>query len=331
MRIWSKHIKETLRDIEEFMLDEYKLARNEEEKKRDWRTYEQRLAYRIKGAIRNLEPLIGEAVSTIKVRREKGRKPALTLEQKVTLLLLKQLIEKSNRNMSFMIDIFSIFSGIDISYKTVERLYSDPEVEMALHNLHILILKKKGIKDVDATGDGTGYSLIVRKHYASETKKRKEKVKSNGKEKKAFVYSFKLMDLDTLLYVCYGASLKSEKEAFDRAMIMLPDTEVRINSVRLDKYYSFPTYVDKFGEATVYIIPRKDATLKGSWKWKRTMFEFIKDTIPYMMEYYRRNHSEADFSADKRGFGWKVGQKREDRINTATVCTALWHNLFNLY
>ena len=94
---------------------------------------------------------------------------------------------------------------------------------------------------------------------------------------------------------------------------------------------SFPTYVDKFGEATVYIIPRKDATLKGSWKWKRTMFEFIKDTIPYMMEYYRRNHSEAGFSADKRGFGWKVGQKREDRINTATVCTALWHNLFNLY
>jgi len=37
-------------------------------------------------------------------------------------------------------------SGIDISYKTVERLYSDELVMMALHNLHVLLLKKKRIR-----------------------------------------------------------------------------------------------------------------------------------------------------------------------------------------
>jgi transposase len=53
-----------------------------------------------------------------------------------------------------------MLSGIDVSYKTVERLYSDEEVIMALHNLHVLILIKKGVeKSVDASGDGTGYSL----------------------------------------------------------------------------------------------------------------------------------------------------------------------------
>jgi transposase len=43
-------------------------------------------------------------------------------------------------------------SGTDISYKTVERLCSNELVMMALHNLHVLLLKKKGIKESDATG-----------------------------------------------------------------------------------------------------------------------------------------------------------------------------------
>jgi len=324
----SKQITERLKDIEEFLLDEYKSSK--EERKRDWRTYEQRLMHRIKEAIRNLEPLIEEAVETIKIQRGKGRKPILTLKQKVILILLKQLFGKSNRSMASMLAIFSLLSGIDISYKTVERLYSDPEVEMAIHNLHILILKKKGVENVNCSGDGTGYSLTIRKHYASETQKRKDKAKkSDGK--KAFVYSFKLLDLKTRMYICYGMSLRSEKKAFDNAMKMLEKSDIEIGSIRLDRYYSFPSYVDRFGEAKVYVIPRKNSTLRGSWKWKRTMMEFVEDTVPYLEQYYLRNHSESEFSVDKRWFGWKVEQRREDRINTAVSCTNVWHNLFNLY
>ena len=56
-----------------------------------------------------------------------------------------------------MLDIFSMLSGIDVSYKTIERLYSDNEVVMAIFNLHVLLLKNKNIINSDATGDGTGY------------------------------------------------------------------------------------------------------------------------------------------------------------------------------
>ena len=70
----------------------------------------------------------------------------LTLEQKVLLLLLKHLIGKSNRDMAIMVVIFSWLTDIDISYKTVERLYSDDEVNLVLHNLHQLILKKKALQ-----------------------------------------------------------------------------------------------------------------------------------------------------------------------------------------
>jgi transposase len=63
-----------------------------------------------------------------------------------------------------MLAIFSMLAGIDVSYKTVERLYSDEEVIMALHNLHVLLLKKKCVEKSDATGDGTGYT-----HFLSQS------------------------------------------------------------------------------------------------------------------------------------------------------------------
>ena len=111
------------------------------------------------------------------------------------------------------------------------------------------------------------------------------------------------------MYVAFGMSLKSEKEAFDRAMEMLKQIDVEIQSVRLDKYYSSPSYVDRFGKAKVYVIPRKNATLRGSWKWKDTMKEFVENTIPFLEQYYLRNNSESGFSVDKRWFGWQVVQK----------------------
>jgi transposase len=81
----------------------------------------------------------------------------------VKLLLIKQLVGESNRVFANMLDLFSMVSGMDVSYKTVERLYSDDMVMMALHNLHVLILK--GVTASDATGDGTGYSLTIKKNY----------------------------------------------------------------------------------------------------------------------------------------------------------------------
>jgi transposase len=327
----SKDIREKLKEIEEFLLEEYKKCRKE--KKRDWRTYEQRLMYRIRNAIRNLEPLVNEAIRNIMVYRRSGRRPQLNLKQKVILLLIKELIDKSNRSMSSMLCMFSLLSEIDVSYKTIERLYSDPEVEIAIHNLHILLLSKKKIKSVEGSGDGTGYSLTIRKHYASEIARRKQTREESNE--KLFVYSFKILDLNTKMYIAYGMSFRSEKDAFDRATKMLENIESKLNvkleSMRLDRYYSFPTYVDKFKGTKVYIIPRKDVTLRGSWKWKRTMKEFIEDTLNYLKQYYKRENSESEIGVDKRWFGWRVEQKREDRINIALACANLWHNLFRLF
>jgi transposase len=50
--------------------------------------------------------------------------------------------------------------------------------------------------------------------------------------------------------------------------------------------------------------------------------------MKYLHEYYKRNQSESNFAEDKRRIGWKLGQKRDDRIDTANILTSLWHNLY---
>jgi len=138
------------------------------------------------------------------------------------------------------------------------------------------------------------------------------------------------MDLSSRMYLAYGSSMKSEREAFDRAMQMLSSVDVTIDTVRLDRYYSTPGYADMFDDATkVFVIPESNSTLSGSWRWKEAMIEFVRNTMAYLEQYHQRSNSESGFAADKKMFGWSIAQRRDDRIGCANACTGLWHNLFN--
>ena len=100
--------------------------------------------------------------------------------KRVKLLLIKQLVGESNRMFANMLDIISMISDVDVSYKIVERLYSDEEVVLAIHNLHTLILKKNNVSGSKTTGDCIGYSLTVKKNYESYAQKLKDRAKENS-------------------------------------------------------------------------------------------------------------------------------------------------------
>ena len=70
-------------------------------------------------------------------------------------------------------------------------------------------------------GDGTCYSLTVTKHYRSMREKYGEFVKKGG-----FVYAFTLMDLSTRMYIGYAVSLKSEKDAYVKALDMIASLRI---------------------------------------------------------------------------------------------------------
>jgi transposase len=326
-----------VRDVVSILDDIIKKYKEEHpEKKRDWRTYEQRVAERLKIAFKELKPLVHEAASSIIFTsgETRGAKPSLTVEQRVLALLIKHIIGKSNRNMSAMFTIFSLLSNIDVSYKTVERFYSDLDVITVLYNLHALLLKMKGVNSVDGSGDGTGYGLSIKVHHASAAQKLKDKIKTGEVQehkKLLFVYSFALLDLKSRMYIGTGTSFKSEKEAYASAIAMAKETGINVTSLRLDRYFSNQSDVEKlvanFGKLDLYLIPKTNATVQGPWDWKRMLFRFVTNVTKYLEEYYKRNQSESCFAEDKKRTGWKLGQKRPDRIDTANMLTLLWHNL----
>lgn len=324
----EKHIHDKLREYENYLLKQYK--REHPQKKYDYAEYEKEFKKRFRKAMDNLNPLIRKATNSLVHYRGKGGKPTLRVDEKLKLLLLSQLAGKSNRMMANLTRLFSLITGINTSYKTIERLYSDPETEAALFNLWIIVLKQKGVKEADVTGDATGFGLFISKHYSSYAKKLKEKAKDSEFTKRAFVYKFSLMDLKTKMYICSGTSLISEAKAFHKAMDMLRLLGIKINSVRLDRYYSFPCYAKLFPGAKFYVIPRKDAKPSGGTEWLNSMRSFVWDVMNHLEEYFKRENSESGFGGDKKMFGWKVRQKRIDRIDTALFCRDIWHNLFRL-
>ena len=326
--IRAKQVREKVKILDS-IIKEYK--EQTPKKKRDYAKYESEFKKRLKKAIKNLDKLIKESIDKFDYFSKNENKHSLPLAKRMRLILVKELTEKGNRKTANLLDLFSMLNGADISYKTVERMYSDDKIMLGLHNLFILTLNKRGIKNIDACGDATGYSLTITKHYSAYVQKLKDKSKEQIGEKKAFVYKFALMDLKTKMYICYGSSLISEKKAFDKAMQMLQDIGVKIDSIRLDRYYSFPCYVNQFKDSKIFIIPRKNTELSNGFKWHETLKEFLLNTMEYLREYFQRNNSEAGWASDKKMFGWKISQKREDRIDTSLFVKAVWHNLLLLY
>lgn len=109
------------------------------------------------------------------VINEYGRPSLLNAKEKALIILTKEIMRLSNRRMGNELPLFVI--GRIISYKTVERLYSDPLVIMIPNNLFVQTPRKKNVSKCDTVVDRTGYSLTVTKHYRSIREKIGESVK----------------------------------------------------------------------------------------------------------------------------------------------------------
>lgn len=289
----------------------------------NWRDYEFLYRQRMRGIALELRAMVDEPSSF--VVEGFGRPSLLDAREKAFIILVKEIFRLSNRKAAYLLPLLGIEK--DISYKTVERLYSDPLVIMILNNLFASTIKRKGIVSVDTCGDGTGYSLTVTKHYRSIREKDGESVKE-GK----FVYSFALMDLQSRMYVGYAVSVKSEMDAFHKALEMIGSMRLDLKSIRLDKYYSGQSILDDFNENTrIFLIPKKNSRIRGGKGWREMIRRFMDDPMNYLREYFKRNASESGFSTDKRTTGGSIFQRRKDRKETSGFCRGVIHNLMLLH
>jgi transposase len=273
---------------------------------------------KVRERLRRLPELVHRAAD-VRVDRHAGRPSALSLEQRTMLLLFARMMNRSNRDVEDVLGLLGPLFGFSVSYKTVERLYSDPEVRVALRNLLTLLLEEEGSSG-DFTGDGSGYSLSVSRHYRSDPRR------SGG----GYRHVFHLVDVRTGLIVGFGYSCVSEMEAFRRAMGMVAGLGVPVDSVSLDRYYSSRSVLSMFGlETAVYVIPKRNISRVG-FGWARVVERAFMDPAAFLRRYFARNLSEAVFSAVKRRFGWVVRQRRVDRQEGALFTISLLHNLFTV-
>jgi len=304
---------------------------SKQEAKRDFATYESNYLNRLKKAIAFFQDLTTKAINLTNFHKQKmGRPEKLILEQRVKILLIQRYMQRSNREMSKMLMLFAYLQNIDISYKTIERLYDDERIKIVLFNMNSLIHKELSITKADASGDGTGFMLSIKQHYASIAQKLKEKGKVNTKRRKTF-YSFTLMDVKKRIYLAYGTSYQSEKAAYNKAMSMLKEMNISLNSIRLDRYYSGKNLVKNLNQThkgiKCYLIPKKGTKVRGTTAWLEMLTQFCNNNKEYFREYFKRNQSESGFSEDKRRFGWRIPQKIETRIDIAYFSIFTWHNL----
>ena len=85
-----------------------------------------------------------QAVEAINREEQKmDRPPKLDLENKANLYILVRFLNKSNRLAEQSLGYFQPLFGVDVCYKYIERLYGDPEVKLALHNLFVCFAAKR--------------------------------------------------------------------------------------------------------------------------------------------------------------------------------------------
>jgi len=270
----------------------------------------------VKERLRSLPAYVKQATEAINREEERnGRPQKLDLEKKLTLFLFTRWLCKTNRGMEEALELFQPLFGFDVSYKYIERLYSDEEVKLALHNLFILLLREEGTTG-NFSGDGTGFSIKVEHHYCSDPKKHDKK----------YLYFFALIDLGTGMYVGCGFSKVSEMDAFKKALLMLKSIGIDIDVVRLDKYYSSKKVLELLGKkVSVFVIPKKGMANIG-FAWLRVLRKILEDPFVFLSEYFLRNTSESGFSSDKGRFGRTIRQRRDDRQEQAVFSYAVLHN-----
>lgn len=275
--------------------------------------------------LRDLPHLVEKAAEPLNIVRGRGRPSKLTPAQKTMVFLYARIADASNRDMEAQLALLAPVFGVTVSYKTIERLYSDEEVTLVLHNLFFILLEEAGVSG-NFSGDGTGYSLEAGSHYRSAPAK-----ETNGAaDEKEYRHVFHLVDLETGMYVAYGYSDVSEKAAFRKAIAFVKHHDLPMNSVRLDRYYSSRKNLRELGEdVEAFVLPKENIANFGT-EWHDVFNRIAADAEEYLSEYFQRELSESYYAADKERFGNSIAQVREDRRETTTLGRTVLHNVFSV-
>lgn len=319
--VTNKQLQKTLDELD--WLKKYYNEHFAVEKKPFSGEYDKKLRCEMRVVVERINSDVEKAVAPICLVNGKPGRPPKDRVLLTKLHLFQILFEFVNREMECFSLMFLLNGEESFSYKTIERAYSDPIVAMILHNLFVMSAGEP--RKVDSSADGTGIGLVISKHYRKDREQDLKEEKETS-DRKDYLFSVAILDIDTNIYVGYAAGFKSEKLLFVEALAMARKAGFEFNSMRLDKYYSYQSIFDCVGKQTkVIVIPKKNTTIRGPKEWKQLIKKLIVAPFVFLAEYFKRVKSEYNFSIDKRKHGI-IRQRLPERIITAAFSRATLHN-----
>ena len=208
--------------------------------------YDKKLRTELRAVIKRINDDVEKAAEPITIIDGKPGRPPKDRVLLTKLHLFQVLFQLANRPMEDFSLMFLLNDGKTFfSYKTIERAYSDPIVVMILHNLFALSAGEP--RKVNSSGDGTGISLFIGKHYKKDREQDLKEEKETT-DRREYLYSVAILDLDTNLYIGYAAGFESETALFKQAIEIAKKNGFEFDSIRLDKLYSYQSIFKYFDD-----------------------------------------------------------------------------------
>jgi transposase len=336
----SRKLLQTL--LESIECKEYTYQPKEKEKI-DWKSYDYAQIHEIDDMLRTIKDMVNLACVRLAIEVKPGGRgrPSVYPGDKAKILLMQQYFGTSNRVTEGFLILFKEKLGIkEVSYKTVERAYDDPDVKRIL--CEVSRITQELVKDEEHifSSDGTGLPHSLKQNYEREKReKRKEKEnKSKNKDKKKNVHGFEqaIITVGTRYkmiasFIITGNPHAAEAPYLGEALSNVQDIYPHIEMMIGDAAYLSRknTSLVTAAGAIPRFYPKKNVTLsaKGSPAWKNMLSQFIKDPQSWLRQYHQRSISESVNSAFLRMFEKKLTRRIRSRRITESIARACDYNI----
>ena len=77
----------------------------------------------VKKKLRKLPEYVREAVAMIRIQKKADKPKEIDLEKRVMLFLFARLVNRSNRDVEELLELFKPLFDLKANYKTIERQY----------------------------------------------------------------------------------------------------------------------------------------------------------------------------------------------------------------
>ena len=286
--------------------------------------------------------LIGRVAdeASIRVHDSRGCWNAYPKEVLAKLILTQQYDGRCNRVSVGLLRLFTERLGVEathtgLSYKTLERSYSDPSVVAILNEVFFLTQKPVKMREDGFAVDGTCFSTTIKANWES-AKKRFTK-KEGGKTRRVFEKA--VLACGTSFKIISGFAVASTPYANDspylkpilRQIVQLYD---HVRLIAADSAFLSRENCASIAEldAKPRIMPKGNVSLKakGFKAWRDMLIKFTNETESWLRDYHTRSVMETINSTMKRVAPTPLRKRLTLRLATEILARICVYNLRQL-